>query len=102
MSSYAAWLILGMAAITWAFRLGGYLMGGLLPRTGCLAYVLDRLPAFVLISLVAPTVWNLGWIGAIASALVVLVTCTTGSTLLAMISGTSVLALARHLNLAAF
>ncbi len=95
MSSYAAWLIFGMAAITWGFRLGGYLMGGLLPRTGRLAYVLDRLPAFVLISLVAPTVWNLGWIGAVASALVVLVTRATGRTLLAMILGTGVLALAR-------
>ena len=96
MSSYAFWLILGMTAITFlGFRLGGYLVGGLLPRQGRLAYVLDRLPAFVLVALVAPSLWDLRWLGAVAGGLVLLVTRITGSALLSMGLGVALIALAR-------
>jgi len=101
MSSYATWLILGMTAITFlGFRLGGYLVGGLLPRRGRLAYVLDRLPAFVLIALVAPSLWTLGPLGAAAGGLVLLVAWASGRALLAMLVGVALIALAREFGLA--
>lgn len=94
---YAAWLIAGMTAITFlGFRLGGYLMGGLLPRTGRLAYVLDRLPGFVLIALLAPDVAALGWVGLVAAVLVLLVTHYSGRALLAMLVGVVLVAVARY------
>ena len=99
-SSYAAWLILGMTLITFfGFRLGGYLIGSKLPRTGRLAYSLDRLPAFVLVALLAPDLWELGWIGAASGAVVLLVTYFSGRALLAMFVGIFLVALARHFNL---
>ena len=99
-SPYAAWLIAGMTAITFlGFRLGGYLMGGLLPRTGRLAYVLERLPAFVLIALLAPDVAALGWIGLVASGLVLVVTHYSGRALLAMFVGVALIAAARHFHM---
>ena len=99
-SSYAAWLILGMTAITFlGFRLGGYLIGALLPRTGRLAYVLDRMPAFVLIALLTPDLWNLGWIGAFAGAIVLLITYLWGRALPAMLLGVAIVATARYLGL---
>ena len=100
MSAYAAWLILGMTAITFlGFRLGGYWVGGILPQSGRLAYVLDRLPAFVLIALLAPDVWNLGWIGFIAGGIVLAVTYLTGRALVALVIGVVFVALARSLGL---
>ncbi len=100
MSEYAITLILGMTLITFiGFRLGGYLVGGFLPRTGRWGYVLDRLPAFVLIALLAPNLWALGWIGAGAGGLVLLVTFLSGRALLAMVIGVALIALARHFGL---
>ena len=99
-SSYAAWLILGMTLITvGVFRIGGYLAGGLLPRQGRLAYVLDRLPAFVLAALLAPAIWDLGWIGAMAAGLVLGVARVTGNALLAMGVGIVAIALARAVGI---
>lgn len=99
-SSYAAWLILGMTAITFlGFRLGGYLVGGILPRHGRMAYVLDRLPAFVLIALLAPSLWELGWMGLIAGGLVLLTTKLMGRALLAMVIGVALIAAARAAGL---
>jgi len=99
-SSYAAWLILGMTTITFfGFRLGGYLIGRFLPRHGRSGYVLDRLPGLVLVSLLAPTLWELGWIGATSGLIVGLITILTGRSLLAMLLGMCAVALSRYLGL---
>ena len=101
-SDYAAILILGMTIITFGlFRLGGYLAGGLLPETGRLAHVLQRLPAFVLIAVVAPKVMELGVWGLVAAGLVLLVTYLSGRALLAMVFSVGFIAALRALELLA-
>lgn len=55
--------VLAIAGITYGLRLGGLLVGRRLPATGPLAEAMDRLPGFVLVSLVAPAVLDLGWLG---------------------------------------
>ena len=101
-STYAATLILGMTLITVAgFRIGGYLAGGLLPRSGRLAHVLERLPAFVLIAVVAPSVMTLGIGGLVAAGLVLWVTYISGRALLAMVLSVGLIAGLRALELLA-
>lgn len=101
-SAYAATVIFGMTVITFVgFRLGGYLAGGLLPRTGRLAHVLERLPAFVLIAVVAPSVIQLGPWGLAAAALVLIVSHVTGRALLAMVLSVNFVAGLRALELLA-
>ena len=101
-SAYAAFVILGMTVLTFGFfRLGGYLAGGLLPQTGRLAHVLGRLPAFVLIAVVAPSVVQLGVWGFMAAGLVLLVTHLSGRALLAMVLSVGLIAALRAVELLA-
>ena len=45
-----------MAAVTYATRVGGMLVGARLPRTGRVKQALDAVPAAVLTALIAPAV----------------------------------------------
>lgn len=69
--------ILGMAAVTFAIRLGGYLLADRLPTTGLVAAWLRNIPGAVLASLVAPTVIRGGpaeWVATGATAIAYLAT----------------------------
>ena len=69
--------ILGMAAVTYAIRAGGFLIAARLPTTGFVALWLRNIPGAVLAALIAPEVVKGGpaaWIAAAATALVYLVT----------------------------
>lgn len=69
--------IFGMAAVTFAIRLGGYLLADRLPSSGFVAAWLRHLPGAVLAALVAPAVAAGGvaeWMGAIAATLAYLLT----------------------------
>lgn len=64
MGSSAHWAaVLTIVAVTYVLRLGGLLLGPRLPSDGPAAAAMDRLPGFVLVSLVAPAILALGWLG---------------------------------------
>ena len=69
--------ILGMAAVTYAIRAGGFLIAGRLPSTGFMALWMRNIPGAVLAALIAPDVLKGGpaaWIAAAAAMLVYFVT----------------------------
>jgi uncharacterized membrane protein len=77
MSLEALYAILGMAAVTFAIRMGGLLVANRLPTTGFVAAWLRHVPGAVLAALVAPAVLAGGvaeWLAAAVTALVFVVT----------------------------
>ena len=77
MSPEALYTILGMAAVTFAIRMGGLLVANRLPTTGFVAAWLRHVPGAVLAALVAPAVLAGGvaeWLAAAVTALVFVVT----------------------------
>ena len=77
MSLEALYTILGMAAVTFAIRMGGLLVANRLPTTGFVAAWLRHVPGAVLAALVAPAVLAGGpaeWLAAAVTALVFVVT----------------------------
>lgn len=63
--------ILGMAAVTFAIRAGGYLLANRLPSTGFVAAWMRHIPGAVMASLVAPAILSGGppeWVAAVATA----------------------------------
>jgi uncharacterized membrane protein len=69
--------ILGMAAVTYAIRAGGFLIAERLPTAGFFALWMRNIPGAVLAALIAPEVLRGGpaaWIAAAAAALVYLAT----------------------------
>jgi len=77
MSPEAVYVILGMAAVTFAIRMGGLLVANRLPTTGFVAAWLRHVPGAVLAALVAPAVLAGGvaeWLAAAVTALVFVLT----------------------------
>ena len=77
MSLESALAILGMAAVTYAIRAGGFLIAERLPSTGFVALWLRNIPGAVLAALIAPDVLKGGpaaWIATGAATLVYLAT----------------------------
>ena len=69
--------ILGMAAVTYAIRAGGFLIAARLPTTGFVALWMRNIPGAVLAALIAPELVKGGlaaWIAAAAATLVYLAT----------------------------
>lgn len=88
--------VLIMAGLTYGLRLGGLVLGQHLPARGRAAEALERLPALVLVALVAPAVLELGWpglIGAVAAASAW--RASAGSLLAAICAGSGTVALVR-------
>ena len=77
MSVEALVAILGMAAVTYAIRAGGFLIAERLPSTGFIALWMRNIPGAVLAALIAPDVLKGGpaaWIATAAATLVYLTT----------------------------
>jgi uncharacterized membrane protein len=77
MSLEALYVIIGMAAVTFAIRMGGLLVANRLPTTGFVAAWLRHVPGAVLAALVAPAVLAGGvaeWLAAAATALIFVAT----------------------------
>lgn len=77
MSLESLFAILGMAAVTYAIRAGGFLIAERLPSTGFVAQWMRNIPGAVLAALIAPEVVKGGpvaWIATLAAALVYLAT----------------------------
>jgi branched-subunit amino acid transport protein len=69
--------ILGMAAVTYAIRAGGFLIAERLPAMGFMALWMRNIPGAVLAALIAPDVLKGGpdtWIATAAATLVYLAT----------------------------
>ena len=67
--------ILGMAAVTYAIRAGGFLIAERLPSSGFMALWMRNIPGAVLAALIAPDVLKGGpaaWIAAVVATLVYL------------------------------
>lgn len=95
MSVEALITILGMAAVTYAIRAGGFLLAGHLPQTGFVAAWLKHIPGAVLASLVAPAIVNGTAAEAIAAAATLIAFLLTRSLLVAMAAGVLAVYLAR-------
>jgi uncharacterized membrane protein len=69
--------IVGMAAVTYAIRAGGFLIAARLPSTGFIALWMRSIPGAVLAALIAPEVLKGGpvaWIGTATAMAVYLLT----------------------------
>jgi uncharacterized membrane protein len=95
-SGYALWLIAGMTVITYAFRLGGLLLGDRLPDDGLAAYLLARIPGLVLVAVFLPEAVRLGWPGWLAGSLSALIAWRSGSMVAALLVSVGLVALARY------
>lgn len=89
--------VLGMAAVTYSLRLGGLLMGSYLPQRGKWAIAMEKLPATVLVALIAPAVVQGGPLHWGAAAITLLTALKTGNLLISMTVGVVVVAVGRAL-----
>ena len=95
MSLEALLAILGMAAVTYAIRAGGFLLANRLPESGFVANWMRHLPGAVLASLVAPAILKGGPAEAIAAAATALIYVLTRNLFAAMAGGVLAVYLAR-------
>jgi len=65
------WAFVAMAAVSYAIRLGGFLVGGTLQRHQRLRAAIDQLPAAILLALVAPQLAHGGMAERLAALIVV-------------------------------
>lgn len=95
MSLEALIAIIGMAAVTYAIRAGGYLLASRLPSTGFVASWMKHLPGAVLASLIAPAILKGGTAEAIAAAATALIYIVSRNLFAAMAGGVLAVYLAR-------
>ncbi|MBK8084012.1 MAG: AzlD domain-containing protein [Devosia sp.] len=87
MSPEALLAIVGMAAVTYAIRAGGYLLATRLPETGFIASWMKHLPGAVLAALVAHAITAGGTAEALAAAAVAILYLVTRNLFAAMAGG---------------
>lgn len=86
-------MIISMAAILFATRVSGIVIGQRLPDTPRIRAVLEVMPGVTLVALVAPDIVHAGFAGVIAAGVVVAIVRTTGQVGLGMIAGLAVVSL---------
>ncbi len=91
-------VILGMALVTAATRLGGFWLADRFERSPRIDAVFNLLPGAILISIVSPAVVREGVNGALATLAAVLVMRRTGSVLFTLIIGVGVIWLLREVR----
>lgn len=95
MSPEALLAIVGMAAVTYAIRAGGYLLATRLPESGFIASWMKHLPGAVLAALVANAIIAGGAAEALAAAAVAVLYLVTRNLFAAMAGGVLAVYLAR-------
>ncbi len=90
--------ILGMAALTYATRVGGLWLMGRVTLSKRLETWLQYIPGSVLVAIVAPGVFSGGPLALIAALVTILVAARTSSLPLAMVTGVGALLLLRFLT----
>lgn len=86
------WLIGGLAGLTFAIRMTGYLVGAGLPATGRWARAFDALPGCLIAALVTLLLSDAGLSEAVAAALALAVAVATRSLPVTMIAGIAAVA----------
>lgn len=94
------WLALAMGAVTYGLRLGGLALGERLPKRGRWAHVLGRLPAIIVVAIVASGLYHAGWQGWAAGAVTAGLALITPGLLIPMSGGVATVALLRLLSVA--
>lgn len=96
MSLDALLAILGMAAVTYAIRAGGFLIASHLPSTGFIALWMRNIPGAVLAALIAPELVKGGLAAWIAAGAATLVYLTTRNVFATIVGGVLVIFLLRR------
>lgn len=86
------WLIAGLAGLTFAIRLAGYLVGARLPTTGRWARAFDALPGCLIAALVTLLLADAGRNEAVAAVIALAVAIITRSLPVTMIAGIATVA----------
>ncbi len=89
--------ILGMGAVTYATRIGGFWLLGRVTPTKRVEAWMRAIPGAVLVSLIAPALLASGVVGFVAGAVTVLIAARTHRLLPAMVAGVVIVAVARLL-----
>lgn len=89
--------ILGMGAVTYATRIGGFWLLGRVTPTKRVEAWMRAIPGAVLVSLIAPALLAAGVIGFIAGAVTVLIAARTHRMLPALVAGVVIVVAARLL-----
>ena len=87
--------ILGMGAVTYATRIGGFWLLGRVTPTKRVAAWMRAIPGAVLVSLIATALLAAGVVGFIAAAVTVLIAVWTRRMLPALVAGVVIVAVAR-------
>jgi branched chain amino acid efflux pump len=87
--------ILGMAAVTYATRIGGFWLLGRITPTKRVEAWMREIPGAVLVSLIAPALLASGVVGFVAAAVTVLIAARTHRMLPALVAGVVLVAVAR-------
>lgn len=88
----AVWLIAGLAGLTFAIRLAGYVVGAHLPATGRWARAFDALPGCLIAALVTLLLAEAGHIEGVAAVVAFTVAAATRSLPVTMIAGIATVA----------
>lgn len=89
--------ILGMGAVTYATRIGGFWLLGRITPTKRVEAWMRAIPGAVLVSLIAPALLAAGVVGFVAGGATVLIAALTHRMLPAMVAGVVIVAAARML-----
>lgn len=92
----ALFIITLVAIGTYSLRVSGLLLSNKLVNEGRVKIFLDYLPATLLLSLVAPAILKEGFIGVIATAIIVVCMLKTKNIFLSMLLGVLIVALSRN------
>ncbi|HEY1390613.1 MAG TPA: AzlD domain-containing protein [Ktedonobacterales bacterium] len=87
--------ILGMGAVTYATRIGGFWLLGRVTPTRRVEAWMRAIPGAVLVSLIAPALLAAGVVGFIAAAATVVIAARTHRLLPALVAGVVIVAVAR-------
>lgn len=89
--------ILLMGAVTYFTRLGGFLMMRWIPEGGFVSRWLQAIPGAVLVAILAPTVWNIGWMERAGLLVTLALSALGANSLAAVLVGTATVAAGRAL-----
>ncbi|UUX48752.1 AzlD domain-containing protein [Nisaea acidiphila] len=89
--------ILLMGAVTYFTRLGGFLMMRWIPEGGFVSRWLQAIPGAVLVAILAPTVWNIGWLERAGLVVTLGLSALGSNALVAVLCGTAAVAVGRAL-----
>ncbi|MBO6561817.1 MAG: AzlD domain-containing protein [Nisaea sp.] len=89
--------ILLMGAVTYFTRLGGFLMMRWIPEGGFVSRWLSAIPGAVLVAILAPTVWNIGWMERAGLLVTLALSAIGANSLVAVVLGTAAVAAGRAL-----